>query len=223
VEIVWLGHSCFRLKSREAVVITDPFGTGEPGENGEPGSEARLSLGKTVADIVTVSHHHPDHDNAAAVGGSPHVIDGPGEYEVKGVVVTGVPTFHDAEHGKARGKNTSYLIEMDDVVVCHLGDLGHVLNAAQVEAMSRVDVLIVPVGGGATINAAQAAEVISLVEPKIVIPTHYRLPGTTSEQEPVDRFLRDMGVSNAEPQPKLSVSASNLPESLQVVLLEPRG
>lgn len=220
MEIVWLGHSCFRLKSREAVVITDPFGAGASDQQTAP---AGPSLGKLTADVVTVSHHHSNHDNSAAIGGNPHVIDGPGEYEVKGVVVTGVRTYHDAEHGKTRGKNTSYLIEMDDLVVCHLGDIGHVLNAAQVEAMSRVDILLIPVGGGATINAAQAAEVISLVEPKIIIPMHFRLPGSTSELEPVDRFLREMGVTNAEPQPKLVVVASALPESLQVVLLEPRA
>lgn len=215
VEIIWLGQSCFRLRSREAVVITDPFGPGTPGQS--------ASLGRATADIVTVSHHHPDHNNAAAIGGDPHVVDGPGEYEIKGVVITGIRTFHDAESGKVRGKNTCYLIEMDDLVICHLGDIGHVLSTSQVEAMSSVDILLVPVGGGPTINAAQAAEVISLVEPKVVIPMHYRMPGSTSELEPVDRFLREMGVSKAEPQPKLTVSASSLPDALEVVLLEPKA
>ena len=212
MEIVWLGHSCFRLRSREVVVLTDPLG-----------DDAGPSLGKTSADIVTISHHHKNHDNAGAVGGSPYVVDGPGEYEIKGVAVTGVRTYHDPEGGKLRGKNTCYLIEMDGLVVCHLGDIGHVLTAAQAEAMSRVDVLIVPVGAGATINAAQAAEVISLVEPKIVIPMHFRQAESSPDLDPVDRFLREMGVANAEPQPKLTVNANSLPETVQIVVLEPRG
>jgi L-ascorbate metabolism protein UlaG (beta-lactamase superfamily) len=211
VEIIWFGHSCFRLKSREAVVLTDPYGVG-----------AGASLGLPTADILTVSHHHPNHDNVAAVGGTYRLIDGPGEYEVKGVIVTGIRTNHDAENGRLRGKNTAYLFQLDDLVVCHLGDLGHVLTSEQVEAMSDVDILIVPVGGGTTINAAQAAEVISQVEPKIVIPMHFRPVGSTLELEPVDRFLRQMSALTLQPQPKLTVSTGTLPDETQVVLLEPR-
>lgn len=211
MEIVYLGHSCFRLRSREATIVTDPYQ-----------KSAGYSLGRPSADIVTISHRHPGHDNAAAVGGEPRVIDGPGEYEIKGVVITGIRTYHDAGGGKTLGKNTAYLIETEDVVVCHLGDLGHVLTTAQAEAMSDVDVLLVPVGGGSTINAAQAAEVISLVEPKLVIPMHYRTPATTAELDPVERFLREMSAPNLEAQPKLTVTASSLPEELQVVLLEYR-
>lgn len=214
MEITWLGHSCFRLRGREGVVLTDPFA-----------KSVGYSLGRVAADAVTLSHAHPNHNNAAGVNsseGAPVVLDGPGEYEVKGIVITGLRTYHDAEGGKLRGKNTAFLIEMEGVVVCHLGDLGHVLTAAQVEAMSKVDVLFVPVGGYTTINAAQAAEVISLIEPKVVIPMHYRTPGGPPELEPIDRFLRQMGVPSVEPQPRLTASAGNLPEVTQVVVLESR-
>lgn len=191
-------------------MIADPFG------------KTVGSLGHPAADIVTVSHAHPGHSGFAAVAGQPRVVDGPGEYEIKGVVITGIRTYHDDEGGKARGKNTAYLIEMEGLVVCHLGDLGHVLSTAQVEAMSNVDVLLIPVGGGPTINAAQAAEVISLVEPKLVVPMHYRTPNARADLDTAERFCRQMSVPNLTPQPKLSVTANSLPEETQVVLLESR-
>jgi L-ascorbate metabolism protein UlaG (beta-lactamase superfamily) len=214
MEITWLGHSCFRLRGREGVVVTDPFD-----------KSVGYSLGRVTADVVTVSHRHPHHEHFSGVTsteGEPRLLDGPGEYEVKGIVIAGLRTFHDGEGGKTRGKNTAFLIEMEDVVVCHLGDLGHVLTAQQAEAMSDVDVLLVPVGGYTTINAAQAAEVISLIEPKIVVPMHYRTPGGPPDLEPVERFLRQMGVPSAEPQPRLAITSGSLPEVTQVVLLEPR-
>ncbi len=209
MEITWLGHSCFRLRGREATVLADPYQKG-----------LGYTLGRPTADIVTISHDHPSHNNVAGAAGEPRVVQGPGEYEVKGVVITGIRTYHDAEGGKTLGKNTAYLIEMEDLVICHLGDLGHVLTTAQVEAMSDVDVLLVPVGGSTTINAAQAAEVISLIEPKLVVPMHYRTPVGGANLEPVERFLRQMGLADLEPQPKLSVTGSGLPEEMQVVVLE---
>jgi L-ascorbate metabolism protein UlaG (beta-lactamase superfamily) len=214
MEITWLGHSCFRLRGREGVVVTDPFD-----------KSVGYSLGRVTADVVTVSHDDAAHGNTAGVSGTerdPRVLDGPGEYEVKGIVIVGLRTDHEGEVGTTRVKNTAYLIEMDDVVVCHLGDLDHVLTASQVEAMSNVDVLLVPVGGYSTITAAQAAEVISLIEPKVVVPMHYRTPGGPTDLEPVDRFLRQMGAPASEPQPKLIVNAGSLPEATQVALLEPR-
>ena len=206
MEIIWLGHSCFRLRAREATIVTDPF----------------PKVGRLTADIVTVSHQHPRHNNVAAVGGNPRIVAGPGEYEIKGVFITGLATHHDAEKGRRRGRNTAYLIEAEELVVCHLGDLGHILTPEQVEAMSNVDVLFVPVGGNNTIGPPQASEVISLIEPKIVIPMHYRIGDEPSELEPVEKFLREMGLQKAEPQPKLMVTRSALPDEVQVVVLEPR-
>lgn len=211
MEITWLGHACFRIKSRDATIVTDPYD-----------KSVGYQMGKVSADIVTVSHGHFDHNNVAAVAGEPKIISGPGEYEIKGVMITGIQTFHDTEQGKKRGKNTVYLIETEDLVVCHLGDLGHVLTAEQVEEMSNVDILMVPVGGNYTINAAQAAEVISLIEPRIVIPMHYKTDVVKLEIDPVDKFLREMGIKSIQPQPKLTVSKNSLPEESQVVLLEYR-
>lgn len=216
MEITWLGHSCFRLRGKEATIIADPYAKG-----------IGYSLGRATADVVTISHAHLNHANAAAIGGSPIIIDGPGEYEVKGVAITGIRTYHDAEAGKSHGKNTVYLYEMEGLVVCHLGDLGHVPTSAQVEAMSNVDVLLVPAGGGTTIGAAEAAEIISLIEPKVVVPMHFRTPALTpapgaTELEPVEKFLRQLSVPSLQAQPKLSATAGNLPEEMQVVLLEYR-
>ena len=207
MEITWLGHSCFRLKGSEATVITDPYAP-----------DSGYTLGKPKADIVTVSHQHSDHNYVQGVPDA-RVISGPGEYEISNVLVIGMATYHDDAQGAQRGKNTVYLIEMDEVTVCHLGDLGHVLTSEQTEELDNVDVLLIPVGGVYTIDARLAAEVVRQLDPKVVIPMHYKTPVVTLELEPVDRFLRELGVSNLEPSPKLSVTKSNLPDRLQVHLL----
>lgn len=211
MEITWLGHSCFRMKGKEAILLTDPFekSLGYP-------------LGKPSADIVTVSHPHPNHSNVAAVGGAPRVLRGPGEYEIAGVFITAIGTFHDKEGGGKHGKNIVYLIEVDEVTVCHLGDLGHVPSPDQAEAMSPVDVLLVPIGGVSTIGASEAAETIGLLDPKIVIPMHYKTEAINLELEPLERFLKEMGLKELAAQPRLMVSRSNLPEVTQVVLLDYR-
>jgi len=209
MDITWLGHSCFKIKGSHATVITDPFSP-----------ELGYKLGKTTARIVTVSHQHPGHCYEQGVGGQPRVVKGPGEYEISGVLIIGVATFHDGERGKKRGKNTAYLMEIDDVSVCHLGDLGHVLTGEQVEEIDNVDVLLLPVGGVSTINAAKAAEVVRQLEPKVVIPMHYKTPALKKELEPVDKFLKEIGAKELTPLPKLSVSKSNLPPSTQVFLLD---
>lgn len=211
LEITWLGHACFRLRSKEGVVVTDPYGP-----------SLGLALGKPTADIVTVSHHSPHHAHVAGVGGSPRVIEGPGEYEVHNIAITGVQTQRLSETGQPVGMNTVYLYEMDDLVVCHLGDLGRKLSESEAEEMPDVDILLVPVGGVGTLNAAQASEVISQLEPKLVVPMHYKADGANLELDGVDRFLRELGVTDAEPQPKLTIAKSNLPETMQVVVLEPR-
>ncbi len=210
MDITWLGHSCFKIKGSHATVITDPFSP-----------ELGYKLGRTTARIVTVSHQHPGHCYSQGVGGEPKVVQGPGEYEISGVLIIGVATFHDGERGKKRGKNTVYLMEIDDVSVCHLGDLGHVLTGEQVEEIDNVDVLLLPVGGVSTINAAKAAEVVRQLEPKVVIPMHYKTPSLKNKElEPVDKFLKEIGAKELSPLPKLSVSKSNLPPSTQVYLLD---
>ncbi len=209
MDIIWLGHSCFRIKGRQATVITDPY----PPDLG-------YSLGKPTAHIVTVSHQHSGHSYVQGVGGEPRLVTRPGEYEISNVLITGVATFHDRERGKKMGKNTVYLMEVDEVSVCHLGDLGHVLTAEQVEEIGNVDVLLLPVGGVSTINASVAAEVVRQLEPKAVIPMHYKTEALIWELEPVGRFLKEIGVKEINSQPKLSFTRSGLPASTQVFLLD---
>ena len=209
-EIVWLGHACFRLKSRDATIITDPYdkslGLGSPGQR---------------ADIVTVSHDHPHHNAVSTVKGDPMVISGPGEYEVRGVFITGVWSYADNQGGKERGRNTIFLFHLDDLRVCHLGSLGHTLNSQQLDALGDVDVLLVPVGGSnASLTATRASEVISQIEPKIVIPMHYSIGRETQEMDSLDKFTKEMGLKEIGPQDKLSMKASELAETTQVVVLE---
>ena len=209
MDISWLGHSCFRIKGSHATVITDPYSP-----------DLGYSLGKPTARIVTVSHQHSGHSYVQGIGGEPRLVTGPGEYEISGVLIIGIATFHDAEGGGQRGKNTVYLMEVDEVSICHLGDLGHVLTAEQVEEIGNVDVLLVPVGGVSTINAPMAAEVVRQLEPKVVVPMHYKTQALSWELEPVGGFLKEIGVKEVEPQPKLSLTKSSLPASTQVFLLD---
>jgi L-ascorbate metabolism protein UlaG (beta-lactamase superfamily) len=154
------------------------------------------------------------------IDGEPKEVAGPGEYEISGVLIIGMATFHDDEGGVKRGKNTAYLMEIDDISVCHLGDLGHVPAAELVEEIENVDVLLIPVGGVSTINASVAAEVVRQFEPKVVVPMHYKTEALNWELEPVDRFLKEMGVKEIESRPKLSFTRANLPISTQVHLLD---
>jgi len=194
-------------------VVTDPY----PPAIG-------LKLGRMDAEVVTVSHEHDNHNYTQVVRDGAYEIRGPGEYEIAGVSVIGVPTYHDSEKGARHGRNTVYLIEIDDVRICHLGDLGHKLEDAEAEAVASPDVLLVPVGGRSAINGAQAAEVVRQLEPRYVVPMHYAIPGLKLELDPLDRFLREMGVTTSEPQPKLSVQRSSVSEyETKVVVLEPRA
>ena len=208
MDISWLGHSCFRIKGTQATIITDPYSP-----------DLGYSLGKPTAGIVTVSHQHPGHSFAQGIGGDPKQVTGPGEYEISGVLIIGMATFHDGEQGSKRGKNTAYLMEIDEVSVCHLGDLGHVLTTEQVEEIGKMDVLLLPVGGVSTIDASMAAEVVRQLEPRVVVPMHYKTEALSRELEPVDKFLKEMGVKEVNSQPKLSLTKANLPISTQVFLL----
>ena len=209
MDISWLGHSCFRIKGSHATVITDPYSP-----------SLGYSLGKPTARIVTVSHQHPGHSYFQGVGGEPRVIAGPGEYEISGILIIGIATFHDTEGGGKRGKNTVYLMEVDEVSVCHLGDLGHVLTAEQAEELGNVDILLLPVGGVSTINAPAAAEVVRRLEPKVVIPMHYKTQALNWELEPVGRFLKEIGVKEVNSRPKLSFTRTSLPATTQIFLLD---
>jgi len=212
MEITWLGQACFRIKSTHGIVITDPY----PPDMG-------YVMGKQTARLVTVSHSHPDHAYTQAVSGEFRVVDRPGEYEISNILLIGLPTFHDNEQGKQHGKNIVFLIQTDEISICHLGDLGHVLTASQVEELQPVDILLLPVGGQTTINATQAAEIVRQIEPKIVIPMHYKTPALQPghmEFDTVDRFLTEIGHPGIVPQPKFQVTKSGMPEAMQVVVLD---
>lgn len=210
MEINWYGHSCFRLRDKEITIVTDPYD-----------KSLGLSLPKLKADVVTISHDHPDHSCSQIVKGEPVVLSGPGEYEIKGVFITGTASADGKKHGQYRD-NTIFVFEIDGLNVCHVGDLDHVPEQEQIEALGDVHVLLVPVGGGKTLNASQAAEVIRLLEPRIVIPMHYALPELTIELDSVSKFFKEMGLREPTPEPSFKATASALPEETQVVLLEYR-
>jgi L-ascorbate metabolism protein UlaG (beta-lactamase superfamily) len=218
-DIQYLGHSCFRLRGREGIVLCDPFDR-----------SVGADIGRPTAHIVTVSHAHPDHANVATVKPmreSIFAIEGPGEYEVGGVMITGVRTFHDKHKGAELGNNTVYVIEMDDVVFCHLGDLGHELTTHQLDAIGNVDVLFVPVGGGETIGPSEAVSVISQLEPRIVVPMHYAVPGQSpsgDELSPLEKFTHEIGLKEVVQEEKLSITNATLPseaEETRFVIMKP--
>ena len=216
VEITWLGHSCFRLRDRAATVVADPYG-----------KDLGLNLVRVRADIVTVSHDADDHNYIKGVKGDFQVLTGPGEYEVSSVFVTGLELRGDRKARKEAAdqpRNTVFVFEFDDLTVCHLGDLNLVPTQAQVEeALGEVDVLLIPVGGGESLNAAQASEVVSLLEPHIVIPMHYHIPGVSKELDAVSKFFKEMGLDKVAPQESLKVGRGSLSEETQVVVLEMRS
>jgi L-ascorbate metabolism protein UlaG (beta-lactamase superfamily) len=209
MEINWLGHSCFRLKGSRATVITDPYSP-----------DLGYTLGKTTANVITVSHQHSGHSNIGAIGGDPRAVVGPGEYEISGVLIIGMPSYHDEYKGEKRGKNTIYVLEIDEMTICHLGDLGHTLSTNQAEELDNIDILMVPVGGVSTIDAVGAAEIVRQLEPKVVIPMHYKTNAIKRQLAPIDNFLNEMGIKDAEPQPKVNFTKSNLPLVTQIYLLD---
>lgn len=209
MDITWYGHACFRLSERGVVVVTDPFG-----------EDLGYTRPRIRADAVTISHDHTGHNNRVGFRGGPRFFGGPGEYEVNGAFITGIATYHDGRSGAVRGRNTVFVFQFDGVTVCHLGDLGHVPAQDEVEALSDVDVLLVPVGGLHTIDAPKAAEVISLIEPRLVIPMHYKTPVEKARLQTVDKFLREMGLAPMPSQPELRVTKSSLPVETQAVVLD---
>lgn len=219
MDITYLGHSAFKLRGKIATVVTDPYS-----------STVGFDLPKVSADIVTISHQHDDHNAFEKIGGTsrrpePYVIQAPGEYEVSGVGVFGWQTFHDDKEGKERGKNTIYIIHLDGLRICHLGDLGHVLSESQIHQIGEIDVLLIPVGGFYTINAKQAVEVVKSLQPSIVVPMHFQTPKHNSELfaqvASVTQFLTEMGIEEPlETQEKLVLTPSDLPEETVVNLLQ---
>ena len=211
MDITWLGHACFRLHADDLVVLTDPY---------------PLSLGlrpdARPVTVVTVSNTHLNHSYWQEVVGEPKVFMAPGEYEYSGVTVRGVMTPLPQEVAREQ-RNVAYSIELDGVNICHLGDIAQPLTTRQVDELSPVDVLLVPTGGGCTLNLDQVLQIMQDLEPKIVIPMHHGTSGVGVSLQDVDVFLRRMGLSDVQPQPRLVATASNLPADMRVVLLVPQA
>lgn len=213
MEIVYLGHSSFRVKTKTATIITDPFSPEAVG----------IKFPKTEADVVTVSHGHKDHNFLEGVGGEPFTITLPGEYEVKGISVFGYPSFHDNRSGAERGGNVIYTIEAEGLRVCHLGDLGTFPAAEVMEEIIGVDALMVPVGGTYTLGPKEAWEMVGQIEPSIVLPMHYKTPGGIEELVGVEEFLAQAGAEKTEKLDKLSLTKEKLPNEMKVVVLEKKS
>lgn len=215
MQIQWLGQSFFKIQSKnndaEITIATDPYG-----------ETIGLKPPKFQADIVTISHNHGDHNNLDAIKGEPFIVDSPGEYETKDVFIYGIPSWHDNKQGQERGKNTIYQITAEGINILHLGDLGQdSLNNEQIERIGNVDILLIPVGGIVTIDAKKATEIISALEPRIVIPMHYKINGlkTKSELATVEDFLKVSGLPN-ERMDKLKISKKDLQaEETKVIIL----
>lgn len=214
MDIYWYGQACFKLKGKNATVVIDPF---DPDFVG-------LKLPKDLtSDIVLVTHDHHDHNNAQAVAGQDGKVaefNKPGEYEVSSVVVTGINSFHDNSEGSQRGLNTIFHMLFDNLDIVHLGDLGQVrLSEEQIAQIGVTDILLIPVGSVYTIDSKAASDIVAQLEPKIIIPMHYKIDGLKFELEPVDNFLKEMGAEGVVPQPKFSITKEKLPEEPQVVVL----
>jgi L-ascorbate metabolism protein UlaG (beta-lactamase superfamily) len=210
LEVNWLGEGCFRLRNRDTTIILDP----------PAATSGARSLGE--AQIVVVSDDRPADGAAAGVQGKPRVIAGPGEYEVAGVLITGVRTTSTARRAEAASRNVCFVIEMDEVRLCYLGRLGHVLSPDQVEVLNGAEVLLVPVGGNGVLDAAGAAEIVSMLEPRIVVPMHYQGDGAAAAFDPLDRFLKQMGTGAPQPVARLNVTRTSLPLETTVTVLENR-
>lgn len=209
--ITWLGQSCFKIQTKEATIVTDPYD-----------ADIGLKLPRLSADIVTVSHQHNDHNNTGAVSGVPFIIDTPGEYEVRKIFIQGFPAWHDAAGGTKLGSNTIFVFSAEEMKIAHLGDLGTMLDQEQLDKLENVDILLIPVGGVYTLDGKKAAEVVSQIEPRIVIPMHYKIPGLNIKLGTVDAFCNEMGVKKNGEEEKFRITKKELPnEETKVVLLKP--
>ena len=212
--IIWYGHSCFKITNQggHLAIITDPFD-----------KSIGLTPPRANADIVTVSHDHYDHNNVKTVSGNPFVINSPGEYEVKGIRIIGCSSFHDTKQGQERGSNIIYMMEIDRIRICHLGDFGQErLLDDQLEAIGQVDILMVPIGNTYTIGARQAAKVAEHLEPNLILPMHYKLPDLKIDLASLGGFLKEMGLSQKPAIEKLTLKKKDLVgEGMKVIVLKP--
>ena len=215
--ITWYGQSFFEIiikpqKNSQIRVVIDPFS-----------EEIGLRVPKLEADILLITHSHSDHNNFKIIKGEPFLISNPGEYEIKDVFIQGIFSYHDAKEGKERGFNTIYTIEGEEIKICHLGDFGQKeLTSEQLEKIGEVDILMIPIGGVYTISATEAIDVMSQIEPKIIIPMHYSLPKLKIKLDGLDKFLRALGIKDIQPLSKLNIKKKDIgQDEAKIVVLEP--
>lgn len=216
MNIIWHGQSCFTIKSKDKIIVIDPFD-----------KKIGLKEPKLTADILLVSHEHSDHSNISIVKKAHEdlkIINEPGEYEFGGVYIQAIPAFHDDKEGKNRGETLMFTVRVEEMVIAHLGDLGQTeLTEVQLEELNGVDILLVPVGGEYTINGSQAAKIISQIDPRIVIPMHYLIPGLAIKLDDASAFLAEEGAKGIEPKDELKIEKKNLPvEEREAVVLKPK-
>ena len=211
MQITWLGQACFKMQGKDVTIVTDPYDNKYTG----------LKLPRLNADIVSVSHDHQDHNNVKAIHGDPFIVNNPGEYETKNVFIWGIPSWHDNQEGAERGDNTIFVFQFEDIKIAHLGDLGDSLTDIQLEKLEGIDILMIPVGGIYTIDAKQATELVNQVEPRIVIPMHYKIPGLKFKLDPVDKFCNEMGIKKNITEDKLKITKKDLPvDEVQITILK---
>lgn len=216
MKIAWYGQSCFKLivkanNGDKIIIFTDPFD-----------KSIGLTPPRGNANLITVSHDHYDHNNVKALSGDPFIVEGPGEYDVKGVFIKGVYSFHDGSKGSERGANTIYVIKTEELNICHLGDLGQAsLSSEQLDQIGDIDILMIPVGGVYTINGNEAVQIINQIEPKIVIPMHYKIPMLKEKINSVNRFLEEIGTQK-ETTEELSIQRKDIvEEEMRVIVMKP--
>lgn len=210
MHVRWWGHSCFSLASDQGtLILTDPFeaGVGYP-------------LPQEPADLVTISHDHWDHNAAQLVAGTPAVIREPGIHRVGEAIIEGIPSFHDEVSGKKRGSNIIFLITLEGIRICHLGDLGHMLTPDDADRLGEIDLLLLPVGGRYTIDGRQAWQLAQLLNPRIVVPMHYQTPALSFSLDPVETFTRLC--DRVEHRTELAITAAKLPDPITVIALDYR-
>jgi L-ascorbate metabolism protein UlaG (beta-lactamase superfamily) len=217
MKITWHGQSLFQIttsseRNTQVNIVIDPFD-----------QSTGLRIPKLKADILLVTHAHPDHNNIGAVSGDPVLIEGPGEYESRNIFIYGIDSMHDNSQGKEMGRNTIYTIENEDIRICHLGDIGQKeLTEEQLEKIGDVDILMIPVGGNFTIGAEDAIKMMSQIEPKITIPMHYAIPKLKIKLDPLNKFLKGFGIKPIQPINKLSIKKKDISsEEAKIIVLEP--